>query len=226
MAALATLYRTSIGKKAVMAVSGMIGYGYVLLHMHGNTHIFDGPQKFNEYAEFLRVVGEPVLPYGGLLWIIRVVLLVALIAHVWSAVALTLEARQARPAQYAQKRAVRGTFANMTLRWGGLALFFFILYHLAHFTFGLGIPNFQGHETAYANVVYGFQNPVNVGIYILAVACLGMHLYHGVWSAFHTLGLNNRRWDVVWRWLARLSGVGLFAGFALVPLAIFFGFVR
>lgn len=222
MAAVATMYRTTIGKKAVMAITGLIGYGFVLLHMYGNLHAFEGPAAFNEYSHFLRTVGMPVLPYGGALWIIRIVLLVALVLHVWSAISLSRADLASRPVRYAEKKALRGNFANMTLRWGGAALFFFILFHLADLTLGWANPSFIEGD-AYHNMTASFQNPLVVLVYIIAVACLGMHLFHGVWSAFQTLGLNNKRWDRIWRWLAILSGIGLFLGFAIVPLSVLFG---
>lgn len=226
MAAALTLYRSTIGKKAVMAITGIIGYGFVILHMIGNLHIFEGPAEFNHYAEFLRTVGMPVVPERGVLWILRVVLIAAVVLHVNAALQLTRLDLASRPKGYRETKRKRATFASMTLRWGGIAIFFFLIYHLAHFTFGLGIPNFGGHETAYANVVTGFANPINVALYIVAVGALGMHLYHGVWSMFQTLGLNSRRTDGLWRGLAALSGILLFLGFSTVPVAVIAGIVR
>ncbi|NWG21931.1 MAG: succinate dehydrogenase cytochrome b subunit [Chloroflexi bacterium] len=226
MAAALTLYRSTIGKKAIMAITGFIGYGFVILHMVGNLHIFEGPAEFNHYAEFLRTIGTPVLPERGLLWILRVVLLASVILHVTAAVQLTRLDWASRPQGYRQTKRKQATFASMTLRWGGIAIFFFLIYHLAHFTFGVGIPNFAGHESAYQNVVTGFSNPINVALYIVAVGALGMHLYHGVWSMFQTLGLNGARTDGFWRGLAALSGILLFLGFSTVPIAVITGVVR
>jgi succinate dehydrogenase / fumarate reductase cytochrome b subunit len=229
MAAALTLYRSSIGKKAIMAVTGLIGYGFVILHMVGNLHVFEGSAKFNEYAEFLRTFGEPVLPRTGFLWVLRILLLAAVVLHVWMAVSLTRQDLGARDVRYREKKRVQASFASQTLRWGGIAIFLFIIYHLTHLTFGWTNPNaasWQGHEAAYNNLIVAFSQPVPVVLYLLALAALGMHLYHGVWSMFQTLGLNGSRTDGIWRWLSILSGVGLFLGFAIVPVAVLVGIVR
>lgn len=229
MAATLTLTQTTIGKKAIMALTGFILYGFVIAHMVGNLKVFTGESHFNEYAEFLRVVGEPALPYSTLLWIFRIVLLAAVGLHIWAAVSLTLLDRASRPVQYRQKKALRGNFASMTLRYGGAAIFFFILFHLAHLTLGWAHPNaasWAGHEDAYHNVIVAFQNPISVVIYAIALAALGMHLFHGVWSMFQTLGLNSARWDRPLRALAALSGIGLFVGFLSVPIAVMLGLVK
>lgn len=225
MAAALTLYQSSIGKKFVMAVTGFIGYGFVAVHMVGNLKVFQGREHFNEYAEFLRIVGEPIFPHTSLLWIFRIVLLAAVILHVWSAIELTRMDIAGRPRGYKVKKTRQANFASMTLRYGGVALLLFIIFHLLHFTSGTVHPNFIKGD-AYHNVVVGFQNPFMVGLYLVAVAALGMHLFHGVWSMFQTLGLNNKRSDPFWRGLAALSGVGLFLGFATVPIAVAFGMVQ
>lgn len=225
MTGVLTLYRTSIGKKAVMAVTGLIGYGFVVAHMIGNLKIFEGSAGFNAYAEFLREVGYPLVPHTGLLWIARIVLLTAVILHVVSAIQLTRMGLVSRPVNYAQKKSVQASFASMTLRWGGIALLFFIIYHLLHFTIGVAHPDFV-YGAAYENVVIGFQNPFIVLIYLVAISALAMHLYHGVWSMFQTLGLNNVRTNSLWRGLATLSAIALFVGFSLVPLSVMFGLVR
>lgn len=229
MAAVPAIHQTTIGKKALMAITGIIGYGYVILHMIGNLHAFEGEAYFNEYAEFLRTAGAPVLPYEGLLWIIRIVLIVAVVVHVWMAIDLSRLDLASRPVNYRNKKRVAGGFAAMTMRWGGVAIFFFIIYHLTHLTFGWTHPNaasWQGHESAYQNVVAGFSNPIAVAIYLVALFALGMHLYHGIWSMFQTLGFNGRRTEKIWRGLAMLSGVGLFVGFAVVPIAVLAGIIR
>ncbi len=225
MTAALTLYRSSIGKKAVMAITGIIGYGFVIAHMVGNLKVFEGAEGFNAYAEFLRTVGEPAVPARTLLWIARIVLLAAVTLHVVSAIQLTRQANDGRPVAYREKRRKVASFASMTLRWGGTAILLFIIYHLAHFTFGTAHPNFIKGD-AYHNVVVGFQNPLVVGIYMIAVLALAMHLYHGVWSMLQTLGLNNARTTRLWRGLATASAIGLFLGFATVPLAVIAGLVR
>lgn len=228
------VYRTSIGKKFLMAITGIIGYLFVIAHMVGNWKIFLGADALNHYSEFLRTVGEPIVPARTVLWILRIVLLASVIIHVAMAIQLSRQAQTSRPVGYRKKQAVQANFASMTLRWGGTAIFFFLIYHLLHFTIGTVHPQFQTitgaeglvHPNAYHNVVSGFENPVNVIIYLVAVAALGMHLYHGVWSLFQTLGMNRPHLNGLFRGLATLSGIGLFLGFAVVPLAVLFGFVR
>lgn len=218
-----SLYQTSIGKKAVMAVTGIIGYGFVMAHMYGNLKMFQGPAAMNDYAHHLRVLGEPILSEGVALWLMRIVLIAAVVGHVWSAVVLTRQDRAARPEKYAGgRKRVESSYAGLRLRWGGLILFFFLIFHLMHFTTGTAHPDFVEGDP-YANVVTGFQNPMAVAFYLLAVASLAAHLYHGIWSAFQTLGLNSERSDRLWRGLAVLSAIVLFVGFASVPIAVLAG---
>ncbi len=226
MVAATTLYRSTIGKKAIMAVTGIILYGFVIVHMIGNLKILEGPEGFNAYSHFLRVVGEPALPAGTILWLIRIVLSVSLVAHVTAAIQLTRIDRAGRPVGYQKVKRKQASFASLTLRWGGVAIFFFVIYHLMHFTLGAAHPQFVEGDP-YHNVVLGFTTqPAAAAVYILAVAALGTHLYHGVWSAMQTLGLNNRRNDKLFRGIAVLSGVGLFLGFASVPVIVLLGIVK
>lgn len=226
MAAAMTLYRSTIGKKAIMAVTGVIWYGFVIVHMIGNFKIFEGAEKFNDYSHFLRVVGEPALPAGSILWLVRIVLVVSLILHVNAAIQLTRIDVAGRPVAYKKVKRKQASFASLTLRWGGAAIFFFVIYHLMHFTIGSVHPQFIEGEP-YHNVVSGFQlQPMMAGVYLVAVAAMGTHLYHGVWSATQTLGINNRRSDKLFRGLALLSGIGLFAGFATVPVVVLLGLIK
>ncbi|MDZ4719965.1 MAG: succinate dehydrogenase cytochrome b subunit [Roseiflexaceae bacterium] len=234
MTAALTIYRTSVGKKFVMAITGIIGYGFVIGHMIGNLKVFLGATAFNEYAEFLRTVGEPLLPARTLLWIIRIVLLAAVTLHVYSAIMLTRQAQVSRPVRYASQKKIQATFASLTLRWGGVAIFLFLIYHLLHFTFGVVHPDFRlesgasglTHPDAYHNVVTGFTNPLVVIVYLLALAALAMHMFHGVWSMFQTLGLNGQTTDKFFRGLAIASAVVLFLGFSSVPISVLAGFVK
>ena len=225
MAAALSLYRSTIGKKAIMAITGVVLYGFVIIHMIGNLKIFEGAEGFNHYSHFLRVVGEPALPAGTILWLIRIVLLVSLVLHVTAAIQLTRIDVAGRPEAYKKVRRKQASFASLTLRYGGAAIFFFVVYHLMHFTIGSAHPSFiEGNP--YNNVVVGFAGqPVIVGVYLLAVAALGMHLYHGVWSALQTLGLNNRNNDRLFRGVAVLSGLGFFAGCATVPILVLLGVI-
>ncbi len=226
MAAVLTLPRTTIGKKAIMAVTGLFYIGFVLIHMYGNIKVFFGAQYFNEYAEGLRSFGEPLLGHLHFLYIMRFLLIAALGLHIWAAVSLTRQARAARATNYSMVRRQEADYASLTMRWGGIALFFFIIYHLAHFTWG--IPTIHANFTpgdAYGNLVYGFQNPLNVLLYLVALTALGFHLFHGTWSLFQTLGLLNRDTTKAVRGLAWIMAILIPVGFAVVPLAVFFQYV-
>lgn len=224
--AVMTLTRSTIGKKVIMAVTGMIWVGFLLFHMYGNLKVFQGAVYFNEYSEGLRHLGHPIFGTQHLLWVARLVLLGAVLLHIWAALDLTRAVRRARPANYAVKKHVRADYAAITIRYGGAAIFFFLLYHLAHFTLGIRPvhPDFI-HGDAYHNLVVGFQNPVNVVLYLVALVAVGLHLYHGSWSMFQTLGLNNQKYDSSLRGLALALGLLIPLGFALTPLSVLFGFV-
>ncbi|MEX1018160.1 MAG: succinate dehydrogenase cytochrome b subunit [Litorilinea sp.] len=220
------LYQSSIGKKAIMAVTGLIWIGYVAVHMYGNLKVFQGALYFNEYAEGLRHLGEPVFGFRHLLTVARLVLVASLAAHVWAAVSLYNQARNARPSNYESKRIVQANYASLTMRWGGTVILLFILFHLAHLTWGVpGVHNDFELGNAYNNLVYGFQSLPVVIIYLVALVALGFHLFHGTWSLFQTLGLNNKSVEPLLRSLAWILAIGVPVGFAAVPLAVLFGMV-
>jgi len=219
----ALLPRSSIAKKALMAVTGAVWIGYLALHMWGNLHIFQGQAEFNHYAEFLREVGEPVFSYAQVLWVIRIVIVFSLVAHMWSAWDLNQQARHARSSNYAVKRVVQANYASRFMRIGGVVIILFVLFHLAQYTWGW-VTQFDRADP-YRNVVIGFSNPIIVLFYLLALASLGLHLFHGVWSMFQTLGFNSRRFDGFFRGLAVFVALVIPLGFATVPLAIMFGFL-
>jgi len=222
--AVMTLTRSTIGKKVIMAVTGFIWIGYVVVHMYGNLKIFFGPEYFNHYAEGLRVLGEPILGRLHFLLIARLVLIGSIAAHVWAAVSLTRQAQIARPQRYAVTKRVEADYASLTMRWGGIAIFFFILYHLAHLTWGVPvIHNDYVRGDAYRNLVIGFQNPFNVVLYLIGVTALGFHLYHGTWSMCQTLGLVNRDSTVPIRGVAWALAILVPVGFAVVPIAVMLG---
>src|SRR5215216_2300208 len=217
-----TLYRSSIGKKAIMAVSGLIGIGFLVLHMYGNLKIFEGPEYFNAYAAGLRSLGAPIFGHTHLLWIARLVLLAAVILHVLMAYQLTRQDWNSRPRQmrYAIKKDVQATYASRTMRWGGVILALFIVFHLMHFTLGLvgyGAGEYQreanGQFYAYQNVVNGFRFWPATIFYVVAMLVLGPHIYHGFWSMFQTLGLNSNRTNTILRALAIAVALILVVGF-------------
>lgn len=210
----------------MMAVSGLFFVFYVLLHMYGNLQILAGHQAFDTYAHHLRVLGEPMLPYEGALWVFRILLIVALIAHAYSAIKLWGRANHARQNRYLVKNAMGASLSSRTMRWGGIALLLFVIFHLLHFTIrSLPITEYSGSPAAM--VVHAFQNPLMTLIYVLAMIALGMHLHHGVWSACQTLGFTNSAKS---RGLAKFAGIVVAAvvviGFLIPPLAIQFGIIQ
>ena len=209
-----------------MAASGIIFVLYVLLHMYGNLKAFAGHDAYNEYAAHLRVLGEPMLPYSGFLWIVRAVLIVALVVHVGSALALWRRAARARTTRYVMKKNVASTVSSRTMRWGGLALLLFIVWHLVNFT--IGKVNVAGGATndPYNLLVDSFDTWWLTVIYLLAMLALGMHLQHGVWSAAQTLGLtNNVRARRNAKSLGWILAVVIAGGFSLVPIFVLAGVI-
>jgi succinate dehydrogenase / fumarate reductase, cytochrome b subunit len=223
----AALYRSSIGKKALMAVTGLIWIGYVVMHMYGNLKAFQGGVYFNEYAEGLRSLGSPVFGHLHLLTIARIVLVAALVIHIWAAYTLFQQAREARPRSYAMRRVVQANYASVTMRFGGVVILLFVIFHLAHLTWGVSPvhPDYIRGD-AYHNLIVGFRSLPVVVIYLVALVALALHLYHGTWSMFQTLGLNDDSWDGVFRGLAWLLAIVVPVGFAVVPLAIQFGYIQ
>src|SRR5688572_8638170 len=169
-----------------MAVSGIILVLYLIAHMIGNLKAFTGRENFNHYSEWIRTIGEPAVPAQTTLWIIRVVLLAAVVAHIWAAVTLWRQAKRARPQGYVTKKAVAQSYASRTMRWGGVIIFFFVIYHILDLTTGTVNPD-GGDTTPYDRLVAGFSNPFVTAFYVIALLLLGMHLRHGIWSATQTL---------------------------------------
>ncbi|HXO20304.1 MAG TPA: succinate dehydrogenase cytochrome b subunit [Thermoanaerobaculia bacterium] len=218
------LYSSAVGKKAVMAVSGIVLFGFVLGHMIGNLKLYEGPQVLNAYAAFLRSVGTPALPPSGLLWIVRSVLLVAVVLHIAAAWQVTMLSRAARPAGYARREMVHASYASRTMRWGGVIILLFVVYHLLDLTFGKLNPSFREGDV-YHNVVASFRVWWVALFYVVAQLALGLHLYHGLWSLFQSLGWNHPRFNA-WRsgfahafaWIITVGNVSF-------PLAVLFGLV-
>ncbi len=218
--------RSTIALKLLMAVSGIVFIGFVLLHMYGNLKAFAGHDAFNEYAHHLRELGEPMLPHEGALWIIRVVLLGSLLAHVYAAFALWSRARNARSTPYVMKKRTGATFASLMMRWGGVTLLLFIVWHLLNFTVGKVNPQGGPTNDPYDLLVDTFDVWWLTLIYLAAMAMLGAHLHHGIWSAAQTLGLTGtasarQRAKAVGFTLALIISVG----FSLVPIAVLAGVI-
>jgi succinate dehydrogenase / fumarate reductase, cytochrome b subunit len=221
------LWGTMVGKKVVMAVTGLVLVGFVLAHMLGNLKIFLGMQTIDTYARFLREMGEPLLPYGALLWTARIILLVSVALHIAAAVQLTLMSWVARSQGYETKRSIASTYASLTMRASGVILALFVVYHLLHLTAGaVGFkPGEFHHLEVYNNVAAGFSVWYVSLFYILAMAALCLHLDHGVWSMLQTLGLNDARSTSVLRMMSRGIAILVFAGFISVPVAVLAGWL-
>jgi succinate dehydrogenase cytochrome b subunit len=207
-----SLYRSSIGKKYIMAVTGVIGYGFVLGHMTGNLLMFQGPEKMNAYAEFLQSL-------GGVLWAVRLTLLTALVLHVVASYQLTRMSLVSRPVRYEHWKDVSSSYASRTMRWSGPILLLFIIYHLLDFTIGKTNPNFVPGD-AYGNVIASFSVWYISAFYVIAMVALGIHLYHGSWSMFQSLGLINPKFDPLIRKLTMLITVLIIGGFLSIPIAV------
>jgi len=217
-----TLHDTTIGKKVVMAVTGLMLYGFVIAHMVGNLQVFMGPEQLNGYAKKLHDLGP-------ILWAMRAGVLVAFVLHVAMVLQLYARTTAARPIGYRVKKNLTTTYAALTMKFGGVALLLFVLYHLAHFTYP-GVSMVAGYQHSatdvYANVVNGFRVPWVTAIYVVAQVFLGMHLYHGAFSLFQTLGLNHPRYNEKIKFLAQTIGVTVAAANIAMPVAVVAGIVR
>ena len=215
---------SSVFKKVVMAVSGIILVLYLIAHMIGNLKVFAGRESFNSYSHWIRTIGEPAVPAQTTLTIIRIVLLAAVIAHIWAAISLWRQAKRARPNGYVTKKAVAQSYASRTMRWGGVIVGLFVVYHILDLTMGVANPEGPG-TTPYDRLVAGFSNPLITAVYVIALILLGMHLRHGIWSATQTLGQSNKRREKTVNLFALLFSVALIGGFLLVPFSVLFGLV-
>jgi succinate dehydrogenase / fumarate reductase cytochrome b subunit len=223
--------RNTIALKMLMAVSGIIFIAFVLAHMYGNLKAFAGHDAFNDYSHHLRELGEPLLPYEGFLWILRAGLIVALVVHVVCALALWRRAGRARTIKYAVKKNNASTFSSHWMRWGGVTLLLFVVWHLLNFTIGKVNPKngSTGSEAGdpYNLLVDTFDLWWMTLIYLAAMVALGLHLRHGVWSAAQTLGLTN---NAKARRNANVLGYGfailIAGGFSLVPIFVVAGVIE
>jgi succinate dehydrogenase / fumarate reductase cytochrome b subunit len=219
--------RSTIALKILMALSGIVFILFVLLHMYGNLKAFGGHDAYDEYAHHLRTFGEPMLPYAGLLWVIRAVLIVALVVHVYSAVTLWRRAKKARTTKYVVKKNKHSTYASHLMRWGGVTLLLFIVWHLLNFS--IGKVNVSGGPTndPYNLLVDSFQTWWLTLIYLVAMAMLGAHLHHGIWSSMQTLGLtNSARQRANAKRFGFVLAVIIAGGFSLVPIFVVVGVIN
>ena len=220
-----TLYRSSVGKKVIMAVTGVVWVGFVVAHMVGNLKAFQGAEKIDHYGEFLREMGAPVFGHGQLLWVLRIGLIVTIVVHVLAATQLTLMSWRARPVSYKVAPHMELSYASRTMRWGGVIIGLFVIYHLMHFTVGNVHPDFEPGGV-YHNLVVGFRSWPVALVYIVAMGALAGHLYHGVWSMFQTLGINHPKYNRYRRPLAAVLAAAVFVGFVSVPVGVLAGVIQ
>ena len=225
MRGLMTLYRSSVGKKVTMAATGAVLFAYVVGHLAGNLKIYQGPEKYDDYARFLREVGAPVFGHGELLWIARVILLASVVLHIVAATQLARMSLLARDVGYRKYRQLNFSYASRTMRWGGVIIAAFVVYHLLHLTWGTAHPQFS-HESVYHNVVTGFEAwPVSLA-YVVAMIPLALHMYHGLWSGLQTMAINNPRIKGWRRPFAAAVALGVLVGNISIPVAVLAGWVR
>jgi succinate dehydrogenase / fumarate reductase cytochrome b subunit len=218
------LYRTTIGKKAVIAVTGIVFLLFLIAHMIGNLKIFLGKAEYNNYAAWLRTMGAPALPYRWALTIIEIILFVCVLLHIGSAVELALRARRARPVRYYGGRPKQG-YASRTIRTGAILVVLFVIYHLLDLTFRVANPKGIAHDP-YDNVVADFHNPLVTAFYVISLLVLGLHVRHGTWSALQTLGRSNARRQRAINIFAIVFSVLLIGGFLALPFGVVIGVVH
>ena len=225
---LLVLWNSVIGKKVVMAVTGAVMVLFVIGHMLGNLKLFSGPEAINAYSRSLREIGRPEFGYGQLLWAVRIVLIVCAVLHITAAAQLTRISWQARPVAYEKKKSVETTWAALTMRWSGVLLIVFVVFHLFHLSGGMvGFKPGQFHHLmVYENVVAAFSIwPISI-FYIVSMVALGFHLDHGIWSMFQTMGWVTVENTKAWRAVSRVVAVLIFAGFVSLPVSVLAGWVR
>ncbi|MFI8932250.1 succinate dehydrogenase [Streptomyces sp. NPDC053474] len=219
-----SVWDSTVGKKTVMAVSGLIMLLYLVAHMIGNLKIFFGPGDFNHYAHWLRTLGEPVMRWEWTLWVIRVVLVVSVVAHAVSAYQLSKRDIKARPTKYVHKKP-RSSYATRTMRWGGVIVGLFIVWHILDLTTGTAHPGEYQHLHPYQNVIDTFSTWYGNVVYIVAVVAVGFHVRHGFWSAAQTLGAGSATRDRALKTCANGLALLLTAGFVSVPVGVMTGVV-
>jgi succinate dehydrogenase / fumarate reductase, cytochrome b subunit len=224
MGRIQSFFHSSIGKKVIMAVTGVVLFGFVVGHMIGNLKFYQGPDKINAYAEGLRIMGAPVFGEGDLLWLARLVLLGSVFLHILTAVQLARRNSSARPLKYKATRHVQASYAARTMVWSGPILGLFVIFHILHLTTGAAHPSFDP-ENVYRNLVTGFQVWYVSVFYIVAMLSLGYHMIHGVWSLFQSLGVNDTPYDRTIRQIAAVATAAVVIGNISFPVSVLLGIV-
>ncbi len=226
MNSISAFTRSSIGRKFIVAVTGVILVGFIIGHLLGNLQIFLGQEAINHYAETLRALGP-------LLWVIRAFLLIVVVLHIYYTIRLAIDNRRARPARYEKQEHVKATLASRSMAISGLLLFAFIVYHIAHFTVRVADPRFAllkadplNRYDVYSMMVYGFQNVFVSAFYVVAMFLLALHLSHGASSFFQSLGLNDKKLTPRLAWGARVFAWLIFIGYISMPVAVLLGLIK
>jgi succinate dehydrogenase / fumarate reductase cytochrome b subunit len=213
-------FSSTNGKKAVMGVTGAVLFVFVLGHMAGNLQIFEGPEKINAYGRFLHSVPE-------LLWGVRIILLAAVSLHIWACIGLAARKLESRPVGYSKKQSVSSSYASRTMYWSGPILLAFIIFHLLQFTAGVVHPGADFQEgDVYHNMVAGFSVWYVSAWYIFSMLLLGLHIQHGAWSMFQSLGFNHPRHTPVLKKGAAVFAIVIVGGFISIPISVLLGLVR
>ncbi|MFL6530931.1 MAG: succinate dehydrogenase cytochrome b subunit [Chthoniobacterales bacterium] len=223
---LSAFHRSSVGRKIIVAVTGLILLGFIIGHLLGNLQIFLGPDWINSYAEHLQALGP-------ILWVIRSFLFITVVLHIYYTIVLTIDNRRARPVSYVEKDHVKATFASRYMWLSGLVVLAFIFYHIAHFTVRVTDPRFGllkadplNRHDVYSMMVYGFQTWWVTAGYLISMFLLMLHLTHGASSFFQSLGLNDKKMAPRLAWAGRVFAWLIFLGYVSIPLACFFGIVK
>jgi len=213
-------YRSAVGKKWIMAVTGIVLLGFVLVHMVGNLKAYLGPAEMNHYAEGLRDLFEPIFPRSFILWTVRIVLISAFALHIHAAYVLTRMNHRARPDKYASPRDyAAANFASRTMRWSGIIVLLFLAWHLADLTAGSANPEFVRGDP-YNNLVHSFERPAVAILYVVANLALGLHIFHGAWSMFQSLGANSPRFNKWRRYFAGGFAAAIVIGNLSFPILV------
>lgn len=225
MAGIGRLFKSSIGRKLIMALTGIALFGFLIGHVSGNLLIFKGQEAINDYAEWL-------VNLGPLLWVARAGLLAIFALHIYMGIQLSAENRAARPEPYAHEATVQASLPSRWMLTTGLLVLAYVVYHLAHFTFGVVLPDGaalveepSGRHDVYGMIVYGFQNPIVSISYLVFLAILGVHLWHGVASFFQTVGLSHARYARAAHALGRVATLAIILAYVLIPVSVMLGFV-
>ena len=219
-------WTTTVFVKQLMAISGILFVLFLLFHSYGNLKMFLGQEAYDHYAHWLKEEAfVPIFPHGGFIWVFRAAMVLMLVIHIWAAAVTWKRSRRARRSAYVVKRSAADAYAARTMRMTGVLLFFLIVFHILHFTTGTIRTGFVADSTPYERMVATFQNPLMVVVYLIFVGLAALHVSHGFWSAFQSLGWVRGGTRKFMEVLSGLVGALIFLMFALPPLAIVAGYI-